>query len=121
MNNQKFQAVLANAGSWASVIGLFIVLLQLGTPENDVQMKLWRVIFAAIMMVSCISVILVAYYRISFTLQKPISSEKKVTFATLQSAFYLILFAIFADGFFAAMYWRWWMGDLIYKIRHVIL
>jgi hypothetical protein len=106
---------LALTGSVASLIALALVFIdKLAQSRNtDPQLIIWRIVLAIGALLIIAAVLTMFYFRIRSILNSNRSVNQKVLRTLAAIIVALAITAVFADGLYAALYWRWWLGSLI--------
>jgi hypothetical protein len=117
----KWLALLSVAGSVASIIALLIVLIQQAAPEPGAptQLVVWRLIFAAIALVATGATVVFTYIYCRNVHLSQLSPGKKLVRISLGIMIGLLISGICLDGFFAALYWTWWLQPLRNLFRQI--
>jgi hypothetical protein len=110
---------LSITGSVASLIALALVFIdKLAQSRNtDPQLVIWRVVLAISALLVVAATVIACYFKIQSIVNSDRSVYPKVVRTLVAVILALAVIAIFADGLYAALYWRWWLGSLIRTAR----
>ena len=122
MNDQKppahrvpFGVLLSIIGSIASLVALVLVFIDklAQSRDADPQLAIWRVTLAIAALLAIAATVTVAYNKVLSVVTSNLTISQKVLRCLGPVMLALLLSAAFADGLYAALYWRWWLGGLI--------
>src|ERR1041384_8032087 len=110
---------LSITGSVASLIALALVFIdKLAQSRNtDPQLVIWRGVLAISALLVVAATVIACYFKIQSIVNSDRSVYQKVVRTLVAVILALAVIAIFADGLYAALYWRWWLGSLIRTAR----
>ena len=85
----------------------------------DPQLVVWRVALTIVCLLAIGAIIILTYESVSSALSNNISSASSKAIKVFgASSLGIIGTAIFVDGLFAALYWRWWLAGILRFIRY---
>lgn len=106
---------LSITGSLASLIALAFVLLDKVAQSRGVpqQLAVWQITLALLALLAVGATCTFVYDYVSNTIASAVSFRNKVLRSFVTVGIGLILLGVFADGMYAAIYWRFWMRDMV--------
>jgi hypothetical protein len=106
---------LSLTGSVASLIALALVFIdKLAQSRNtDPQLIIWRIVLAIGALLIIAAVLIIFYFKVQSIVNSDRSVYQKVVRSVVAIIIALAVTAVFADGLYATLYWRWWLGSLV--------
>jgi len=104
------------SGSIASLVALVIVFIDKVAASQEVapQFVVWRLALCFASLIAIGAIITLTYHLIAVTLTTPTrSAPGRILRVTFLAVVGLFATALFLDGLFASIYWRWWLGDVV--------
>lgn len=122
--HQRFQIgpFLSASGSVASLAALVVVLIDKGSAsaEIDAQQFVWRMALALMSLAAIGATIVITYDHVRSVFSTNIFRMRAKTIRAFVAISLGILgSAVFLDALFAALYWRWWLGEIFNFLRRL--